>query len=106
MLAGTFKHIFVFNVNFFSDWPICQFVAEEIPWLPFCQRLDGCCPQVKEWPEGPGFFGGLWHSVVWCGMIRYGMVWFGTRAWLLSKGDLNPIKEHGKQTMTLCSMGK
>ena len=59
---------------------------------------------MKEWPEGPGFFGGLWHSVVWCGMIRYGMVWFGTRAWLLSKGDLNPIKEHGKQTMTLCSM--
>ena len=29
------------------------------------------------------------------------------RAWLLSKGDLNPIKEqHGKQTMTLCSLGK
>ena len=37
-------------------------------------------------------------GVVWFGVLKHGRVWFGTRAWLLSKGDLNPIKKHGEQT--------
>ena len=73
--------IFSFGIYFqLSNLQNCQFVTEDILWLLHSRQI-GFCHQEKECPAQQ-------------------------RAWLLSKGDLNPIKEHAKQTMTLCSLRK
>ena len=64
--------IFSFGIYFqLSNLQNCQFVTEDILWLLHSRQI-GFCHQEKECPAQQ-------------------------RAWLLSKGDLNPIKEPSRQ---------